>query len=88
MRIYQLGEDKLLAARISARTADWEEGTWRLQDVEHVRVPQDEALVEAAPSAAWKTNLRPDDVRRAEVARPSLSSSMLMDVIGGAEAIG
>jgi lipopolysaccharide export system permease protein len=86
VRIYQIGEDKLLAARISARTADWEDGAWRLQDIEQVRVPDGEALPVSGPTATWQTNLRPDDVQRAEIARPSLSSATLIGVIGGERA--
>ena len=86
VRIYRLGDDKLLAARVSARTAEWEDGVWRLDGIEQLRVPDSQAVTAAKPTAAWKMNLRPDDVQRAETARPSLSSAVLIDVIGGERA--
>ncbi|RPI47401.1 MAG: LptF/LptG family permease [Betaproteobacteria bacterium] len=86
VKIYQRGENKLLAARISARTAEWQHGAWQLHDVEQLRVTDRKTQPAKEPTYVWKTNLRPDDVQRAEIARPSLSSAMLMDVIGGERA--
>jgi lipopolysaccharide export system permease protein len=86
VRIYLRGEDKLLSARMSARTAEWAEGDWHLQDVEHLEVVRGRAPYSSEPSRTWKTNLHPEDVRRAEIARPKLSSTMLIDVIGGERA--
>ena len=37
----------------------------------------------SGPTFEWKTNLQPDDVRRAEIVRPKLSSIALIDVLGG-----
>src|SRR5690606_33940918 len=39
VRVYLRGEDKRLTARISARSAQWQQGGWHLSDVERLRVP-------------------------------------------------
>ena len=86
VRIYVRGENAWLARRISARTAEWQDGAWHLEGVEQLVVPGVQAPRAAEPVQTWKTNLRPDDVRRAEIVRPKLSSGMLIDVIGGERA--
>jgi lipopolysaccharide export system permease protein len=86
VRIYLRGENTLLAERISARTAEWERGVWQLEGVDQLQIPADRTLHAAEPTLTWETNLRPGDVRRAEIARPHLSGVMLADVIGGERA--
>ena len=86
VRIYVLNEDTLLSERISARTAQWQQGAWHLEGIERLRVPGQQAARASEINQTWHTNLRPDDVRRADIARPKLSSIMLIDVIGGERA--
>jgi len=91
VRIYVRGEDDLLTERISARTAQWTGEAWRLDGVEALAVDGVEAIAAAGARVQraaggerlWRTNLRPEDVRRVDVARPNLSSIMLADVIVG-----
>jgi lipopolysaccharide export system permease protein len=86
LRVYVQGEKALLLQRISARSAEWHDGAWHLEGVERMDVPDEHTPPNADPPSIWKTNLRPDDVRRADIARPKLSSIMLIDVIGGERA--
>jgi lipopolysaccharide export system permease protein len=83
VRIYVRGEDTLLTERISARSAQWQDGAWQLEGVERLVVPGAPTARDQAPPRTWTTNLNPDDVRRADIVRPKLSSIMLLDVIGG-----
>jgi lipopolysaccharide export system permease protein len=83
VRIYVRGEDTLLSERISAHSAHWQDGAWQLEGVERLVVPGAQAPSPDELIRIWKTNLSPDDVRRADIARPSLSSATLLDVIGG-----
>jgi lipopolysaccharide export system permease protein len=83
VRIYVRGEDSLLSERISAQSAQWQQGAWHLEGVERLVAPGGQAPPSKEPTMTWKTNLSPDDVRRADIVRPKLSSTMLLDVIGG-----
>jgi lipopolysaccharide export system permease protein len=83
VRIYVRGENTLLSERISAQSAHWQQGVWQLEGVERLVVPGEPASRSGEPPRTWKTNLGPDDVRRADIVRPKLSSTMLLDVIGG-----
>lgn len=85
IHIYLLGENTRLSKRISARAAQWREGVWHLEGVE-VLVPWGPSTVAGESSAVWKTNLRPDDVVRADIVRPKLSSIMLIGIVGGEHA--
>ena len=86
VRIYVRGEHSWLARRISARSARWQDGAWHLEGVEQLAVPGVAAPRDAETVQTWKTNLRPDDVRRAEIVRPKLPSGTLIDIIGGERA--
>ncbi len=86
VRIYLRGQNALLAERISARSAEWERGVWQLEGVDQLQIPADRSAHAAETTLTWETNLRPDDVRRAEIARPHLSGMMLIDVIDGERA--
>ena len=86
VRIYVLGEDTLLSTRISAATAEWKDGAWHLEGVEQLDVPGGQRPPSREPTSTWRTNLSPEDVRRAGIAQPKLSSIMLADIIGGERA--
>lgn len=83
LRIYLRRADGLLSARVAARAARWEDGRWRLEEVEELRVAASEHARASESRRDWDTNLRPDDVLRLDVAQPHLSSMMLVDVIAG-----
>ena len=96
VRIYVIDPESLLDRRIVARSARWRDGAWHLEGAEALAVIRpDEARAGAAHDDAaealegeqvWRTNLRPEDVRRAQIAQPKLSGIMLADVIGGERA--
>lgn len=46
-------------------------------------MPGAQAPAASAATGRWLANLDPEDVRRAEIVRPKLSSLALIDVIGG-----
>lgn len=83
VRIYMLDATGLLAARVTARSAEYRDGAWHLAGVETLRVPGAQAPAASAATGRWLANLDPEDVRRAEIVRPKLSSLALIDVIGG-----
>lgn len=83
VRIYVRGDNTLLTERIAARTAQWQHGAWRLEGVQRLVVPGATVPRADEPISLWQTNLTPDDVRRANIARPNLSSAALIDVLGG-----
>ncbi len=86
VRVYVLAEDSLMSERISAKTAQWRRGAWHLEGVQRLQVPNPQAPRADDMTRTWHTNLRPDDVRRADIVRPKLSSIMLIDLIGGERA--
>src|SRR5690606_31444229 len=83
VRIYILDAKGLMAARVSARSAEYRDGAWHLEDVQTLRVPGARTPDAIGPKLGWVSNLHPEDVRRAEIVRPKLSSLALIDVIGG-----
>lgn len=86
VRIYLRGEDDLLSNRIAARAAQWRNGAWHLEGVEQLPIADGTAKQRSENWDVWKTNLRPDDVLRADIVRPKLSSIMLIGVVGGEHA--
>jgi lipopolysaccharide export system permease protein len=84
VRIYVRDPAGLMAARLSAAEAAWDGGAWRLADVSELRIEAGRIQHIHDDGRDWKTNLRPDDVLRLDVARPHLSSIMLSEVIAGA----
>jgi lipopolysaccharide export system permease protein len=83
LRIYLRGDDKLLTERVSADTAQWARGTWRLEGIQDLKISNGQVTRLAQPDRIWKTNLKPSDVKRARVAQPHLSSIMLADILAG-----
>jgi lipopolysaccharide export system permease protein len=86
LRIYSIGEKGLLRQRISARSARWQQGAWHLEGVERLQVSAGQPEPPSGEVQVWETNLRPDDVLRAGIVRPKLSSIMLIGLVGGEHA--
>ncbi|HKY90932.1 MAG TPA: LptF/LptG family permease [Nevskiaceae bacterium] len=83
LRLYLRGADGLFSTRVTARQAQWENGTWRLDDVRELRVSDAGTQRVEEASRSWRINLRPEDVVQLDVDQPHLSSIMLVDVIAG-----
>lgn len=86
VRIYLRDDRGLFSTRVTAHTAAWSEGEWRLQGVDELRATQAGVVRSNAATRAWPTNLRPDDVTRLDVAQPHLSGIILADLIAGERA--
>jgi lipopolysaccharide export system permease protein len=84
VRIYLHGDEGLFGMRVTAAQATWDDdGVWRLDDVQELRVGESGTTRLHEESRRWKINLRPEDVVQLGVAQPHLSSMMLADVIAG-----
>jgi lipopolysaccharide export system permease protein len=83
VRIYARDAAGRMTARISANSATWDGEGWRLEGVSEVRIGASAILPAEHASRPWPTNLRPEEVLRLDIARPRLSSTMLVDVIAG-----
>lgn len=83
VRIYLRGEDGLFRQRITAKVAAWQDGYWRLDQIEELTLGAGQYGRIGEASRDWRTNLRPDDVQRLDLEQPHLSSMMLVDVIAG-----
>ncbi|MDB5985898.1 MAG: Lipopolysaccharide export system permease protein [Nevskia sp.] len=83
VRIYRRNADNQLSARVSAASADWENGQWQLRAASELQL-QDQHVIRSPPmDTAWKTNLRPDDVLRLNLPQPHLSSTTLFGIVAG-----
>ncbi len=83
LTLYLRDENHLLSRRLSAQSAEWHGGAWRLQAIEELRVVDGRVSRSSEDARVWQTNLRPGDVRRVDLAHPTLSSIMLADIIVG-----
>ncbi len=83
VRIYLRGADSLFYQRIAARVAHWDVDHWRLEQIEELGLAAGQYGRSIEAGRVWRTNLRPDDVQRLDVAQPHLSSMALVDVIAG-----
>jgi lipopolysaccharide export system permease protein len=83
LHIYERGDDGLLTVRTRARSARWVSGQWLLNEVEDLNIEQGAAVRRKTLQRFWKSNLRPEEVMQLDVAQPHLSSTNLVDVIGG-----
>lgn len=83
VRLYERTPAGMIAARLSAAGARWDGREWQLEDVSELRIESGRIRLRHDAGRAWRTNLKPDEVLRLDVARPNLSSMMLADVIAG-----
>lgn len=87
LRVYARDQSGLFAARMTARSAEWEgHGVWRLQGVEDLQAADGPLSRSAETTRAWSSNLRPDDVVRLDLVQPQLSGIILADLIAGERA--
>lgn len=83
VNVYARDDEGLLKARLFAAGARWDGRAWQLDSVSELRIEPEGVRWVKDATRHWKTNLRPDEVLRLDVARPHLSSTMLVDVIAG-----
>jgi lipopolysaccharide export system permease protein len=80
---YRRGDDGQYAGRLSAKSADWSEGGWQLSEVAVFSLGQGSLSRSQEDHRAWATNLRPDDLTRAQDPQLPLSSTALIGVLAG-----
>jgi lipopolysaccharide export system permease protein len=83
LRIFSRDDSGLLTLRTKARSARWTGSNWLLNEVEDLKIVDGAARRVPVIQRFWQSNLRPEDVMQLDVAQPHLSSTMLVDVIGG-----
>lgn len=83
VRLYVRDDAGLLSSRLTATEARWDGQGWQLKNVVEIRFGDQRVDRIRSAERAWKTNLRPEDVLRLDVARPNLSTAMLAEVIEG-----
>ena len=85
VRVYAR-EGGLLTSKVSAASAHWNGQNWELQNITELVIDAAGARRQHEESRAWQTNLSPDEVLRLGLARPNLSTMMIVEVIAGARA--
>lgn len=83
LRLYEIADDRALASRLTADSAQWRGGAWQLENVTVLRISAKKVTRSHEAERVWSSNLHPDDVTRLKLAQPHLSSMMLADTIAG-----
>jgi lipopolysaccharide export system permease protein len=83
VRVYRRDANGLVTARLQAASARWDGRRWELSEVAELKIESGRVERTRSATREWQTNLRPEEVMRLDVARPYLSSMMLVDVIAG-----
>jgi len=83
LHIFPLDADGQLQGRIRADSAQWDGAQWILHQGSEITLDNAGAKRSNFTDMSWRSNLRPEDVIRLDLAQPHLSSKMLAAVIGG-----
>ncbi len=80
---YRRGDDGQYAGRLSASAVDWEKGHWLMHDVAELRIGKGTVQRSRQAQREWASNLRPEDLARAQDPQLPLSSTALLGVLAG-----
>jgi lipopolysaccharide export system permease protein len=82
--IYRRDASGGFVGRLRGTQLDWSDGHWTLTQMTSMNLVDDGVQRDQQPTALWRSNLLPDDLRRLDGPSLPMSSAVLSDVLTGA----
>lgn len=81
--VYRRDAEGGYTGRLTAARLDWVDRQWRLTQMSGLTLADGGAQRQQLQNAIWKSNLRPDDLKRLDTPSVPMSSATLVDVLAG-----